>query len=98
MNVEVWPVRNKGALVGVKSKLHGKPIRIAFFADNASMRLVRIFGDHSLKGREVPVEVMRDAQQRAFDALADLEPQTDRITSFAFAADIGTAQAVQCGG
>lgn len=97
MDVEVLPVRNKGALVGVKSKLHGKPIRIAFFADNASMRLVRIFGDHSLKGREVPAEVMRDAKQRAFDALAVLEPQTDRITSFAFAADIATAQAVNGG-
>lgn len=97
MDVEVLPVRDKGALVGVKSKLHGKPIRIAFFADKASMRLVRIFGDHSLKGREVPVEVMQNAKRRAIDALADLEPQTDRITSFAFAADIATAQAV-CNG
>jgi hypothetical protein len=90
MKVEVWPVHNRGALVDVSIMLHGARVHCAFFVDTTSMRLVRIFGDKSSQGRKVSAEVIREARQRAFDALADLEPQTERITSFAFAADVAS--------
>lgn len=96
MNVEVLPVRNRGTLVDVPIVLHGVPIHCAFFVDNVSMRLVRIFGDKSSQGRRVPVEAIREARQRAFDALAELEPQTERTTQFDFVVDIA-AQAFQFG-
>ena len=88
MNVEVFPVRNKGALVDVPILLHGARVHCAFFVDKSSMRLVRIFGDKSSQGRTVPAAVIREAREMALDAIAEREPQTDRMTSFAFAADI----------
>ncbi len=88
MNVEVWPVHNRGAFVDVPIMLHGALVHCAFFADKVSMRLVRIFGDESSQGRPVPAAMVREAKERALNALADLEPQTERTTSFAFAADI----------
>lgn len=90
MNPEVFPVHNKGALVDVPIMLHGALVHCAFFVDKTSMRLVRIFGDKVCQGRPVSVEAIRDARKRAREALNEFEPQTDRMTSFAFAADIGT--------
>ena len=98
MNVEVFPVRNRGALVDVPVVLYGVPIHCAFFVDNVSMRLVRIFGDKSSQGRPVPANVIRDARQRARKALDEFVPQTDRDSLLAFAADIVTAQALGNGG
>ncbi len=94
MNVEVFPVRNRGALVDVPIVLQGVPIHCAFFVDKTSMRLVRIFGDKSSQGRKVPAEAIRDARNRAREALNAYEPQTDRDSLLAFAADIVTAQAL----
>ena len=98
MNVEVFPVRNKGALVDVPIVLHGARVHCAFFADNVSMRLVRIFGDKSSQGRKVPVEAIRDARKRAREALDEHEHRAGRITSFDFAVDIATAYDAKCGG
>lgn len=88
MQVEVFPVRDGRAFVDVPIMLHGAFVHCAFFADNSSVRLVRIFGGKSSQGRKVPASVIREARQRAFDAVADLAPQTERMTCFAFAADV----------
>lgn len=97
MNVEVFRVRGKGVFVDVPIVFRGRPIHCAFFVDNSSMRLVRIFGDKVSQGRKVPVDVMRDARMQARKAFDELETQTDRITSFAFTADISTALAAESG-
>lgn len=90
MNVEVFPVHNRGALVGVPIELHGARVHCAFFVDKTSMRLVRIFGDKSSQGRRVPEEAMRDARKRAREALNEFEPRMDRDSLVAFSADIAS--------
>lgn len=90
MNVEFFPVRDGGALVAVPIVLHKARIRCVFFVDKTSMRLVRIFGDKRSYGRIVPAAAIIDARERALDALADREPQTEREPSFAFASDVAT--------
>lgn len=98
MNVEVFPVRNRGTLVDVPIMLHGARVHCAFFVDNSSMRLVRIFGDKSSQGRPVPANVIRDARKRARQALDVFDPRTDRDSLLAFTADVSTAQALCNGG
>jgi hypothetical protein len=90
VKVEVWPVRSGAALVAVPMVLRRKWIRCVFFVDKNSMRLVRIFGDKSSQGRNVPAPVLRDARERALDALADREPQTEHEPLLAFALDVAT--------
>ncbi len=107
--VMVCRVQMGAILVTVPIELNGDDLFCVFITRKNELARVGIFDAkprdvgpfsilESYTRRIVPAQAIRDARQRAFDALADFEPQTERTTSFAFAADIGTAQAVCNGG
>ena len=109
--VMVCRVHTGAALVTVPIELNGDEVHCVFITRKNELARVGIFeakprdvGPYLIferySRRDVPAEAIRDARTRALEALAalDTEPKTDRMTSFAFAADIGTVHAAQGGG
>ena len=105
----VCRVQTGAILVTVPIELNGEDLQCVFITRKDELARVGIFDAkprdvgpfwilESYTRRIVPAEAIRDARQRAFDALADFEPQTDPMTSFAFVADLATGQAVCNGG
>ena len=99
--VMVCRVRTDAILVTVPIVLNGDRLLCVFITRKGELARVGIFEGKPrevgpffflayYKRRTVPAEAIRDALARARDALAvlDTEPQTERETSFAFAADI----------
>lgn len=86
MDIEVFRGAT-GVWVSVPIDLAGARVHCAFRFAASTIRLVMIYGDRALTGRIVPSHVIAAARSSAIaalDALADLEPPTDRITQFAF--------------
>jgi hypothetical protein len=106
--VMVCPVREGVILVTVPIVLNGDLLQCVFITRNGELARVGIFAGQlrdvgpffileNYSRRTVPTASLIEAHKRAREALDEFEPQTDRMTSFAFVADTATAQAV-CNG
>ena len=109
--VMVCRVHAGATLVTVPIVLNGDELHCVFITRKNELARVGIFDGkprevgpywifESYTRRTVPAEAIRDARQRALDALAtlDTEPQTEPMPPLAFAADVPMLQAVQNGG
>ncbi len=99
--VMVSPIGRGAALVSVPILLNGEPLQCVFFSAARGLSLVGIFDAkprdvgpfwifEAYTRRTVPASVIRDARERALDALAalDTEPQTEREPPMGFASDV----------
>jgi len=98
----VCRVRADAIIVTVPLVLNGERLLCVFFNGKDGLSHVGIFDSNpretgpfwifeSYSRRIVPVEAIRDARMRAIEALDELQPQTEREPSFAFAVEVATA-------
>lgn len=101
--VMVCRVHAGAVFVAVPVIMNGERLLCVFITRKNELARVGVFPDRPIEvgpyfvwerytRREIPAAVMQDAHKRALEAVAalDNEPQTERITSFAFAADVAS--------